>query len=415
MPLTLNNTTQLQIIIKLRFAVVAIQILLILFVNIVLAYDLPVAPLFIIIIAELLFTALSYFYYKNHVNKLQSVSNTTAIFIQIFADLLFLSIILYYSGGATNAFVSLLLIPIAIAAVTLTTKLLLVIALLAIIFYSILLWQLPMSVMHGNMEGHFIAMWINFIFSTGVVALVVGRMARNLNKQQLALSAYRENLLKQEQVVSLGVASAQITHQIATPISTIQLLTDELAEEIPNHEIINDMQTELLRCKESLATFRKFSFDIKEQTLLPTICNDVLLQISDNITLNYPDVILESTIQSSVSNNTVILADTSLLPAILNLINNAIRASKLNSSNLVQLSSSIENNMWQLVIKDNGTGFSLEKLAELGIKPIESKQGLGMAVFLSYATLERLGGKLSLTNHKNGGALVTLTLPLTNQ
>jgi two-component system sensor histidine kinase RegB len=35
-----------------------------------------------------------------------------------------------------------------------------------------------------------------------------------------------------------------------------------------------------------------------------------------------------------------------------------------------------------------------------------------MAVFLSHASLERLGGKLALTNHNQGGALVTLSLPV---
>jgi two-component system sensor histidine kinase RegB len=410
MSLTKKSINQLQLIIKLRFAAVAIQIILILFVNLGLEYQLPGITLFAIISTELVFTILSYFYYKNDVYKAKSASNSKAIFIQICADLLFLSLILFFSGGATNAFVSLLLIPIAIAAVSLTPTLLIVIALLAMLSYSILLWHLPMSVMHGNMEGHFIGMWINFILSASVVALVVGKMARNLNQQQLAIAAYRENLLKQEQVISLGVASAQITHQIATPISTVQLLTDELAEDMPNNEIINDMQNELLRCKQSLDAFRQMSFDIKEQVLSPILCANVTSQIADHIALNYPDITLK-THHQDIANNSI-LADASLLPAILNLLNNAIRASKANNSNLIELSSEIHTNSWQLYIRDFGTGFTLEKLAELGTKPVDSKQGLGVAVFLSYATLERLSGKLTLTNHQEGGALVTLTFPL---
>jgi two-component system sensor histidine kinase RegB len=96
----------------------------------------------------------------------------------------------------------------------------------------------------------------------------------------------------------------------------------------------------------------------------------------------------------------------------LNLINNAIRASKANGSNKIMLSSVATDNDWQFIIRDFGTGFTLSKLAELGIKPVSSEQGLGMAVFLSHASLERLGGKLALTNHQEGGALVTLSLPI---
>ena len=44
--------------------------------------------------------------------------------------------------------------------------------------------------------------------------------------------------------------------------------------------------------------------------------------------------------------------------------------------------------------------------------PVNSEQGLGMAVFLSHASLDRLGGELALTNHHLGGALVTLSLPV---
>lgn len=413
MLLTPKNTNKLQLIIKLRFIAVFIQVVLILFVNLGLNYHLPAIPLSAIICAELIFTSASFFYYKSNIYTLTALSNTTAIFIQICADLLFLSLILYFSGGATNAFVSLLLIPIAIAAVSLTSTLLVIIAILAAVSYSLLLWQLPMSVMHGNMEGHFIGMWINFLLSAGVVALVVGRMASNINQQKIAIATYRENLLKQEQVMSLGVASAQVTHQLATPISTVQLLADELLEDMPENNIVKDMQTELLRCKKSLEAFRQITFNIKEQTLLPTLCKDILKQIADHIALNYPDIELKHTNNSNtVLADKSVEADASLLPAILNLMNNAIRATKANSNNVIELSSDINTNLWQLEIRDFGAGFSTEKMAELGTKPVESKQGLGMAVFLSYTTLERLGGKLTLTNHKGGGALVTLTLPI---
>lgn len=410
--LTPKSTNKLQLIIKLRFIAVFIQVVLILFVNLGLNYHLPPIPLSAIICAELIFTSASYFYYKSNIYTLTALSNTTAIFIQICADLLFLSLILYFSGGATNAFVSLLLIPIAIAAVSLTSTLLVIIAILAAVSYSLLLWQLPMSVMHGNMEGHFIGMWLNFLLSASVVALVVGRMARNINQQKIAIATYRENLLKQEQVMSLGVASAQVTHQLATPISTVQLLADELLEDMPENSIVKDMQTELLRCKKSLEAFRHITFNIKEQTLLPTLCEDILKQIADHIALNYPDIVLKQNHNNKALTDKAIEVDASLLPAILNLMNNAIRATKANNNNTIELSSDINTNLWQLEIRDFGAGFSTEKMAELGTKPVDSKQGLGMAVFLSYTTLERLGGKLTLTNHKNGGALVTLTLPI---
>ena len=400
---TLNR--QIQWLLGLRGVAIVVQLFLILFVNIGLNYQLPWAPLFSVIAIELVFTLASFLFYlqKHQIHQ-------STLLIQICADILFLSLLLFFSGGATNAFVSLLLIPIAIAAVILSPPLLALVAFLAIASYSVLLWFLPMSVMHGNMQGHFIAMGINFLFSALVVALVVGKMARSINQRELAIAAYRENLLKQDQVTSLGVASAQVTHQLATPIATVQLLADELEEDFPNNDIIADMQTQLKRCTDSLDTFRAMVFNVKEQTSQASSINSLLDDILENLHVNYPDIKVE--LVRVHEKDVTVMVDAALLPAILNLINNAIRASKMNQSNNIRLTSEVNSGHWQFIIRDYGVGFTLEKLKQLGVNPMNSQQGLGMAVFLSHASLERLGGKLVLTNHQLGGALVTLSLPV---
>jgi two-component system sensor histidine kinase RegB len=395
---------QIQLVLALRSAAIVAQFFLILFVNIGLSYELPWTPLFSVISLEIIFTLGSFVFYRNK----QHISQGSLL-IQIIADIVFLSTLLFFSGGATNAFVSLLLIPIAIAAVTLTPSLLALVAVLAIASYSLLLWLLPMSVMHGNMQGHFIGMGINFLFSALVVAVVVGKMARSINQRELAIASYRENLLKQEQVTSLGVASAQVTHQLATPIATVQLLADELEEDFPDNGIIDDMQSQLKRCTDSLETFRTMVFEIKEQTSKAKSINSLLGDILENIQVNYPDIEIE--LHKLHHDDVTVVADAALLPAILNLVNNAIRATKLNYANKITLTSKVSDNNWQFMIRDFGAGFTIEKLKQLGVKPVNSEQGLGMAVFLSHASLERLGGKLVLTNHQEGGALVTLSLP----
>jgi two-component system sensor histidine kinase RegB len=298
----LTKASPIQVVIGLRSAAIFIQLLLILFVNLALNYELPWTPLFVVMVLEVVFTLVSYLYYK----KRHQVSHNE-LFAQICADILFLSLLLFFSGGATNAFVSLLLIPIAISAVTLTPVMLAMVAVLAISSYSILLWLLPMSVMHGNMQGHFIAMGINFLFSALVVALVVGKMARSINQRELAIAAYRENLLKQEQVIALGVASAQVTHQLATPIATVQLLAEELQDDFPDNEIIHDMQSQLARCRTSLSDFRQMVFSIKDQIIEPLSCSEITKQICENLTVNYPEIQVD--LQHKCKENTAINTD----------------------------------------------------------------------------------------------------------
>jgi two-component system sensor histidine kinase RegB len=96
----------------------------------------------------------------------------------------------------------------------------------------------------------------------------------------------------------------------------------------------------------------------------------------------------------------------------MNLVNNAITASKQHQSNQLSLSHLIADQQWHFSIRDYGKGFSINALNNLGVQPVNSEYGFGMAVFLSHVSLEKLGGKLVLTNHQTGGALVTLSLPL---
>ncbi|WDD99869.1 ATP-binding protein [Thalassomonas actiniarum] len=413
----LKRKSQLHTIIELRVAAIVIQVLLILFVYLGLHYQLQLLPLFSIVALEIVFTLVSYFCYRK-----DKVAGQYAVFAQIFADILFLSLLLYFSGGATNAFVSLLLIPIAIAAVTLTPVMLVSTTLAAILSYSVLLWLLPMNMMHGNMQGHFIAMWINFLFSSIVVAFVVGNMARAINKRELAIAAFREEQLKQEKIISLGVASAQVTHQLATPIATVQLLADELSEDYPEDKAVSEMQQQLKRCQKNLQEFRQLALDLKEQTTQQMSCQDIIEEIQQHIGINYPDIHSVLICEQSAGEiadkdqpspeQAAVIADVTLLPAILNLVNNGVRATKANNSDTIELKSLYQKGLWQFSIRDFGAGFTLSKLAELGVEPVSSEQGLGMAVFLSHASLERLGAKLELTNHIDGGALVTLSLPL---
>lgn len=405
----LSHTIKLNpilMVLTLRTVAIFIQIALLLFVHFLLHYHLPWFELALVICFEVVFTFISYWYFR----KKQQASKQ-ALSWQVIADVVFLSALLSYSGGATNAFVSLLLIPIAISAVTLSPPRLFLVAFLAIASYSIQLWLMPMSVMHGNMQGHFIAMWINFLFSALVVALVVGRMAINNRMKDQAIAQYREEQLKQEKVISLGVASAQVTHQLATPISTARMLVDELKELSPSSELINDLQSELKRCTDSLTTFRQMVFDIKEENVYILSATKIFADIKDYVALNHPELILIIE-EFDEAETKKIQADSSLLPAIINIVSNAITATQANHSQKIEIKIYCDDSNLSLEVRDYGKGFSQEKLAQLGIQPVASEQGFGMAVLLSHSSFERLGGKLVLTNHEALGAIATISLPL---
>lgn len=396
-------------LLMLRSGAIAIQLIAVIAVYFLLEHQIPLLPLLVVIALEAVFQILSVIAYRN-VSKAKELG----MLMQLTADVLFLSVLLSLSGGATNAFVSLLLLPIMIAAVSVSARGLAYIALLAIAAYSILLFKMPQHSMHHmQMTSHFVGMWVNFVISASVIALVIGTMNRALHSRERTIATVREKQLRAEQLVTLDGAAAQITHQLASPIANLQLLYEELLEEQPDNEIVKDMQQPLLQCAQQLKQFRSLSSELRTQTLTATISLSALAQqISDTMLLQYPDQQLNwlnAAPASSVTN------DAMLVPAILNLLQNAAFANQQAEQQTLELN-------WQqtpdnpktvsLVIRDFGKGFSAVQLAELGGQLMPSETGMGLAVMLSNVTFERLQGSLILFNHPQGGAVAKVQLTI---
>ena len=240
--------TIIQRLFLLRTVAIVIQLLTVLVVYFVISLQIALLPLLAVIAVEALFHISSIVIFRRR------DAGNVAIVLQLIADVIFLTILLSLSGGASNAFVSLLLLPIVIAAVSLPASYLLFISLSAIASYSSLLLSLPEHAMHQmDMNNHFIGMWANFLLSVLVVTFVVGAMARVITNRERAIALQREDQLKSEQLLALGVASAQVTHQVATPLANIQLLYEELAEDYPEHVAIRAMAQPLAACTEPVS------------------------------------------------------------------------------------------------------------------------------------------------------------------
>ncbi|WP_286891479.1 ATP-binding protein [Pseudoalteromonas sp. ESRF-bin5] len=397
-------------LLMLRSGAIAVQLIAVLSVYFLLDYQLALLPLLGVIALEAAFQLVSLFAYR-HVSH----AKPSVMLMQLTADVLFLTVLLSLSGGATNAFVSLLLLPIMIAAVTLREKGLAYIALLAIAAYSFLLINMPDHSMHQmNMSGHFVGMWVNFVLSTSVIALVIGAMSRALKDRERVIAKAREKQLRNEQLVTLDGAAAQITHQLATPIANLQLLFEELLEEQPNNIIVKQMQTPLEQCREQLNSFRALSEQIRVNNAKDQITiTQLQTAINDTFVLQYPGQHIK---WSTPSINAILLSDAMLLPAILNLLQNAAIANQKQGKTELELSWELDqqDQCIDLLIRDFGDGFTPSQLAELGGQVMPSEQGMGLAVLLSNVTFERLNGSLTLFNHKEGGAVAKVKLAIIN-
>ena len=398
-------------LLMLRSGAIAVQLIAVLSVYFLLEHQIALLPLLVVIAIEAIFQLVSVFAYRN-----VSQARPIGMLMQLTADVLFLTILLSLSGGATNAFVSLLLLPIMIAAVTLREKGLAYIAVLAIAAYSFLLIRMPDHSMHQmNMSGHFIGMWVNFVLSASVIALVIGAMSRALKERERTIAKAREQQLRNEQLVTLDGAAAQITHQLASPIANLQLLFEELLEDQPNNPVVVQMQTPLKQCARQLNDFRKLSAQLRNKNTTEHITvNQLQTQIIDTLLLQYPDQHINWLSEPIAA---TLKSDAMLLPAILNLLQNACIANQKNNQTQLELSWQQDNQHSEsvyLLIRDFGSGFSQSQLTELGGQLMPSSQGMGLAVLLSNVTFERLNGSLTLYNHAGGGAVAKVKLAIAN-
>ncbi|WP_169307126.1 ATP-binding protein [Ferrimonas sediminicola] len=341
------------------------------------------------------------------------VISTIAMLGQVLADLLFLTLILNSTGGATNAFVSLLLLPIVFAGVSLSIQMLGMVTLLAMAAYSYLLLTMPEHAMHMmDMKQHFIFMGANFFISALVIALVVGAMARMIADRERMMANQREEQLRQEQLLALGSASAQVTHQLATPLGHMQLLFDELREAYPKEPVVEELAQPLAQTARHLDYFRTLAQAIREGRSEQITINQLLSKLADAVLLHFPEQSLE---YRRTELPGTIQCDAMLLPALLNLVQNAVQANESRGAKRLNLDCSVEQGRFTLMLRDFGPGIGDHNLAHLGDGLQKSESGLGMALMLSNATFERLGGHLTLSNHPEGGALARVTLNLEQQ
>ena len=112
---------------------------------------------------------------------------------------------------------------------------------------------------------------------------------------------------------------------------------------------------------------------------------------------------------STEAGSAEIIAERTLSQALVNILNNAADA----SPDDVSLTATWTPAELSLEISDRGPGLNHGVHEQLGKTPVTTKtEGLGVGLYLAHATIQRLGGNLSISNRKQGGTTLHITLPL---
>lgn len=338
--------------------------------------------------------------------------------IQLMIDVIALSLLIYFTGGSINPFISLFILPIIFSAASLKPAYTSIITLLAIASYTFLMfYHVPLNnehTHHGDTQIHLWGMWFGFILTASLVAYFVARISSTMRKQDHALAEAREEALRSDRILALGTLAAGTAHELGTPLSTMAIVTGELLHDNQeNKELTDDLgllKDQIQRCKTILARMSSDAGQSQADTGSKTRIDLYIEEIINNWRQTRPDIELELELLPS-EETPDILADRTLTSAIINILNNAADA----SSKKIHILCNWNNINLNIEVIDDGHGIEEQHKPLLGKSIFSTKpsdQGLGIGLFLAETTLSRMGGKISLSNHKDGGAHAEINIPL---
>lgn len=219
----------------------------------------------------------------------------------------------------------------------------------------------------------------------------------------------REN---EKKLVSIGTMTAQLAHQIRTPLSSAILYTDHLTN-IPN---LDDRSRSWIRrlqdCHASIEQQIQDLLLFARGTSIELMHTNMEAWCAQLIERAQPYV--EAELATFRINNHLISSEAyihgeSLIGAVLNLVINALQS----EATVIHLTlASMDNNGIQISVEDNGKGMSEEVRAQAFSPFYTTKaQGTGLGLAVVFAVVKSHGGRASLDSVEGIGTRVNLFLP----
>jgi len=337
----------------------------------------------------------------------------------IATDILVLGYLLYFTGGASNPFITLLLVPIALSAAALSARALLVVSALAAIAYVILLnWHVTLPVpmhddSHGGLTLSEAGTGVNLLISALLLGFFINRLSHALRLQQTEVQRVRERALRDEGILAIATQAAGAAHELNTPLSTMLTLLPELRRDYAADHLLSEdlllLQHQVNRCRTILREMVAFGKAQLSQEPERLTVAQFIHGCLERFQLLRPEAEISLMLDDNTA-RTVLRTPPGLRHALLNLLNNAADASASRSSQVVALIVVREGSWLQLCVRDEGPGFAATgELALLGES--QKQTGLGIGLALAEATAERLNGELIAGNTEHG-AEMCLRLPL---
>tara|TARA_B110000438_G_scaffold291090_1_gene327602 strand:- start:95 stop:1381 length:1287 start_codon:yes stop_codon:yes gene_type:complete len=358
-----------------------------------------------------------YLKFKIRENQLNNSISTAYLFF----DIIQLGFLIYLTGGITNPFIVLIIVPSVLSAQylnLLSTVALTMLTIIILFITSFLYYELPHpEIMHFHAPNYYlysipIAILISLIFLV-YFSFQFGKETR-IRKE--AYDKMQEIMAQENELLSLGGQAAAAAHSLGTPLSTILLTAKELKKEF-GHNIKFKTDLDLLisqsnRCSEIL---KKLSLNpIIEDEFLDT--EVTFSNYIHEIVRSYQKISEKIFVINSEEFKNQVKSHKSLeiVYGLRNFIGNANKF----SNKKVKIFLKSNKKETEIIIQDDGPGFPKDlidkhRLGEPYIRSMDdlhiSKYGLGLGTFIGKTLLEKNFAEINFKNlEKNSGAEVKI-------
>ena len=347
------------------------------------------------------------------------VVKNNELFFALLVDVGSLTAQLYFSGGTTNPFAFLYLLQVIISAVLLEAwSTWTIVAITSACLAGLSLFSKPLTLLldrnHDFASLYVQGMLICFALNAALLVVIITRITRNVRSADAQLADLRQRAAEEEHIVRMGLLASGAAHELGTPLATLSVILGDwrrMPEFSRNSELrqeISEMQIQLQRCKAIVSGILLAAGEARGESSVRTTLRTFLNDLAQEWRSSRP--VASFDYENRIQNDLPVVFDSALKQMIFNVLDNAFEA----SPHWVSLEAKREADALILVVTDAGLGFAPAMLAQFG-KPYQSSKGRpggGLGLFLAVNVSRTLGGTVTARNRAEGGAVVTLILPL---
>ncbi len=350
------------------------------------------------------------FYVKN------LLSNRTA-FNFLIIDIIQLTILFYLTGGVLNPFIIFLIIPSVFASLSLEKKTNFILILITLISIIILTFHYEETSLpfpkNSELDSFFyFAIPASLIIALSFLNFFAITFGHESRLRKDALDKIQQVIAREHELVSLGGQAAAAAHSLATPLSTIKLITQELSKSLTGNK---DIEKDMILLREQVERCNKI---LKKLTMNPNIDDefidyDLTLSSCINEIIKSFEKISKKKFffQNKQDTNPISFKRSiEIIYGLRNFIGNANKFAK--EKIFITINSNSETS--EVIIEDDGEGFPRDILNKIGEPYIRSKKrnykkaGLGLGIFIGGTLLERKYAKIICRNSitRNGAEVI---------